>query len=117
MARLAQEEKVMTRFGYPGVRGEVLPDEGTVSKTMRDEERPYLCVAYDTEQQTVQPLRLAAGLVGGPLVMYASRQLPEERPVLRAATFVVGAAVSYWSLWIWTKAQKAMSTLPGEVGE
>jgi hypothetical protein len=103
-----------TPFGYPGVRGESLPDAGTVSKTSRVEDRPYLCVSYDTEQQTVQPLRLAAGLVGGPLVMYASRQLPEDRPVLRAATFAVGAAVSYWSLWIWTKASREMQTLPGE---
>ena len=106
---------MMRPFGYPGVRGEFLPDDGTVSKTMRDEERPYLCVAYDTEKQTVQPLRLAAGLVGGPLVMYASRQLPDARPVLRAATFGVGLGVSFWSLWIWSKAQKAMSTLPDEV--
>lgn len=101
-------------FGYPGVRGASLPDAGTVSKTSRVEDRPYLCVAYDTEQQMVQPLRLAAGLVGGPLVMYASRQLPEDKPVLRAATFAVGAAVSYWSLWIWKKAYAEMQILPGE---
>ena len=107
---------MMRPFGYPGVRGEFLPSAGTVSKTMREEERPYLCVAYDTEKQTVQPLRLAAGLVGGPLVMYASRQLPEGKPVLRAATFGVGLGVSFWSLWIWTKAQNAMATLPGENG-
>jgi len=107
---------MMRPFGDPGVRGEFLPSAGTVSKTMREEERPYLCVAYDTEKQTVQPLRLAAGLVGGPLVMYASRQLPEGKPVLRAATFGVGLGVSFWSLWIWTKAQNAMATLPGENG-
>lgn len=103
------------RYGYPGVRGEDLPDEGTVSKTVRTENRPYLCVSYDTEQQTVQPLRLAAGLVGGPLVMYASRHLPEDRPVLRAATLAVGLGVSYWSLWIWSKANDEMKTFPGEV--
>lgn len=103
------------RYGYPGVRGEQLPDGGTVTKTARTENRPYLCVSYDTEQQTVQPLRLAAGLVGGPLVMYASRQLPADRPVLRAATLAVGLGVSYWSLWIWSKANNEMKTLPGEV--
>jgi len=102
----------MKAFGYPGVRGEVLPEGGTVTKTVRSEQRPYLCVAYDTEKQTVQPLRLAAGLVGGPLVMYASRQLPLDRPVLRAATFAVGLGVSFWSLWIWTKADRAMSEVP-----
>jgi hypothetical protein len=101
-----------TRFGYPGVLGTTLPDGGTVTKTTRTENRPYLCVSYDTEQQTVQPLRLAAGLVGGPLVMYASRQLPEERPVLRAATLAVGASVSIWSLWIWSKAHTAMQEAP-----
>jgi hypothetical protein len=103
-------------FGYPGVKGVALPDGGTVNKVSLAEDRPYLCVSYDTEQQTVQPLRLAAGIVGGPLVMYASRQLPEDRPVLRAATFAVGAGVSFWSLWIWSKAYKAMSILPGEDG-
>jgi hypothetical protein len=102
----------MTRYGYPGVRGESLPDEGTVSRVMRNEERPYLCVAYDTEKQTVQPLRLAAGLVGGPLVMYAAMQLPEERPVLRAATFATGLGVSVWSLWVWSTAQEAMTVTP-----
>jgi hypothetical protein len=100
------------RYGYPGVLGASLPDDGTVTKTVRTEDRPYLCVSYDTEKQTVQPLRLAAGLVGGPLVMYASRQLPEERPVLRAATLAVGAGVSFWSLWIWSKARTAMETGP-----
>jgi hypothetical protein len=103
-------------LGYPGVKGVVLPSEGTVSKVSLAENRPYLCVAYDTEQQTVQPLRLAAGLVGGPLVVYASQQLPENRPVLRAATLAVGVGVSFWSLWIWSKAHKAMSILPGEDG-
>ena len=100
------------RYGYPGVLGASLPDDGTVTKTVRTEDRPYLCVSYDTEQQTVQPLRLAAGLVGGPLVMYASRQLPEERPVLRGATLAVGAGVSVWSLWIWSKAHAAMQEGP-----
>lgn len=105
------------KYGYPGVLGTALPDGGTVTKTVRTEDRPYLCVSYDTEKQTVQPLRLAAGLVGGPLVMYASRQLPEDRPVLRAATFAVGAGVSFWSLWIWSKASTAMDAFPGEEGE
>ena len=102
----------MNHYGDPGVRGETLPDEGTVSRVTRNEDRSYLCVSYDTEQQTVQPLRLAAGLVGGPLVMYASRSLPEDRPVLRAATFATGLAVSVWSLWIWSTAQEAMKIAP-----
>jgi hypothetical protein len=46
--------------------------------------------------------------------MYASRQLPADRPVLRAATLAVGAGVSIWSLWIWSKASGAMASFPGE---
>ena len=90
----------MTSYGYPGVRSTVLDGQ------------PYLCVSHKTEKNTVQPLRLAAGLVAGPLVVYASRQLPADRPVLRAATFAVGLGVSFWSLWIWSKADKAMSEAP-----
>jgi hypothetical protein len=96
------------KYGYPGVEGMNLPDAGTTTSMSRGETRPYLCVAYDTEEQTVQPLRLAAGLIGGPLVMYASRKLPEEDATLRTLTFLVGAGMSYWSLWVWNKADKAM---------
>jgi hypothetical protein len=66
-------------------------------------------VAHDVERTMVQPLRLAAGLLGGPLVVYAASQLPAERPVLRAATAATGLAVSAWSLWIWQKARTAMN--------
>jgi hypothetical protein len=41
--------------------------------------------------------------------MYASRKLPEDEAMLRAVTFLVGAGMSYWSLWVWNKADKAMS--------
>jgi hypothetical protein len=102
----------MTHYGYPGVRGETLPDEGTVSRMARNEDRPYLCVSYDTEEQLVQPLRLAAALVGGPLVMYASQQLPKEQTLLKGATFAVGLGVSAWSLWIWSTAREAMRIAP-----
>jgi hypothetical protein len=99
-------------YGYPGVQGQVLPDAGTVTRTALPEQRPYLCVAYDTEQATVQPLRLAAGLLGGPLVMYAATRLPREDAMLRALTLLVGASVSYWSLWVWRKADLAMQETP-----
>ena len=65
-------------YGYPGVQGQTLPDAGTVTRTALPENRPYLCVAYDTEQATVQPLRLAAGLIGGPVVVYAATRLPKD---------------------------------------
>lgn len=93
---------------YPGVLTERLPASTAVSATRRTEDRPYLCVSHEVEQTMVQPLRLAAGLVGGPLVVYAASQLPVERPVLRAATTATGLAVSAWSLWIWRKASAAM---------
>ena len=93
-------------YGYPGVTGRTLPDAGTVSKT-RIDGKPYLCVAYDVERRTVQPLRAAAALVGGPLVMYASTKLPAGS-TLRAATFLTGAAVTFWSAWVWRKADAAM---------
>ena len=86
-------------YGYPGV-------VGTVTKT-RIDGNPYLCVAYEVERRTVQPLRAAAALVGGPLVMYAATKLPSGG-ALRAATFLTGAAVTVWSAWVWRKANAAM---------
>lgn len=97
---------------YPGVRTERLPASTAVSETLRTEERPYLCVAHDVEKTVVQPLRLAAGFVAGPLVVYAASQLPKERPVLRAATGAAGVGVSVWSLYIWWKANEAMRRTP-----
>jgi hypothetical protein len=99
-------------YGYPGVQGQTLPDAGTVTRTALPEQRPYLCVAYDVEQATVQPLRLAAGLLGGPLVMYAATRLPREDAMLRALTLLAGAGLSYWSLWVWRKADLAMKETP-----
>lgn len=49
---------------YPGVRTERLASSTAVSTTRRTEDRPYLCVAHEVEQTVVQPLRLAAGLLG-----------------------------------------------------
>lgn len=65
-------------FGYPGVTGRSLPDDGKMSKT-RIDGRPYLCVAYDVERRTVQPLRLGAGLVVAPLIIYSASQLPPKK--------------------------------------
>lgn len=102
---------VLNAYGYPGVTGRRLPDTGAVNKTVIDG-KPYLCVSYETEQQTVQPLRLAAGLVAGPLVVYAASKLGPEHRTLRTMTQVAGAAVSVWSLWVWNKAHTAMQETP-----
>ena len=99
-------------YGYPGVQGQTLPDAGTVTRTALPENRPYLCVAYDTEQATVQPLRLAAGLIGGPVVVYAATRLPKDEAMLKAVTTLVGLGMSYWSLWVWNKADTAMKVAP-----
>jgi len=98
-------------YGYPGVTGQVLPDTGTVNKTVIDG-KPYLCVSYETEKATVQPLRLAAGLVVGPLVFYAASQLGEEHRNLRLATRAAAVGITYWSLWVWNKAHTAMQEAP-----
>ena len=36
--------------------------------------------------------------------MYAASQLPQERQALRVGTFLMGAAVTAWSAWVWNKA-------------
>lgn len=101
----------LNAYGYPGVTGARLSDTGTVNKTTIGG-KPYLCVSYETEQKTVQPLRLAAGLIGGPLVVYAASKLGPEHGGLRVATQIAGAAVSVWSLWVWNKANTAMQEGP-----
>jgi hypothetical protein len=95
-------------YGYPGIRTAVKQSSGATSHDVRPEERPYLCVAYDVEQASIQPMRAAAALVGGPLVMYAASQLSEDREALRVGTFLMGAAVTAWSAWVWNKANTEM---------
>ena len=101
----------MPPYGYPGVTGQRLAPTGPVNKTRIDGE-PYLCVSYAVERRTVQPLRLAAGLLAAPLIAYAASQLPRERRTLRAATYVTAAGIAYWSLWVWRRADEAMRTEP-----
>lgn len=84
-------------YGYPTIRSKIIEDE------------PYLCVSYRAEQQYIQPARLLAAAVGGPLVVYAAQQLPKERKSLRLVTSVVGATISAWSAWVWYKANNAMT--------
>jgi hypothetical protein len=98
-------------YGYPGIRGVFLPSSGAVAKTNLDAQ-PYLCVRYDVEQQQIQPLRLVAALVGGPLVVYAASQLPASRSTLRTATTLTGLAMTAWTFWVWSKADREMRTLP-----
>lgn len=98
-------------YGYPGIRGVFLPSEGAVSRTNLDG-NPYLCVRYDVEQEQIQLLRLVAALVGGPLVVYAASQLPASRSTLRWATGLTGAAMTAWTFWVWSKADREMRISP-----
>ena len=95
-------------FGYPGIRTAFKPSTAATAHDTVPEDRPYLCVAYDVEQASIQPMRAAAALVGGPLVMYAASQLPRDQAALRAATFLMGVAVTAWSGWVWNKANTEM---------
>ena len=102
----------MPALGYPGIRTATKVSSDTVERDVVTQERPYLCVAYDTEQQWVQPLRVAAALAGGPVVMYAASLLPEGRDTLKTLTFLIGAGVSVWSAYIWKKADSEMRREP-----
>jgi len=102
----------MPALGYPGIRTATKDSLDTVAHDVVSQERPYLCVAYDTEQHWVQPLRVAAAVAGGPLVMYAASQLPEGRDTLKTLTFLIGAGVSVWSAYIWKKADSEMQRGP-----
>jgi len=98
-------------YGYPGIQTSFIPSKAPVERTTIDAD-PYLCVRYDVEQQQIQPLRLVAALVGGPLVVYAASQLPASRSTLRTATTLTGLAMTAWTFWVWSKADREMKTLP-----
>jgi hypothetical protein len=45
-------------------------------------------------------------------VFYAASQLGKEHRALRLATQATAIAISYWSLWVWNKANTAMQEKP-----
>ena len=85
-------------YGYP-----------TVTNYSIQKDEPYLCVSHDTGKAWVQPLRLLAGFVGGPVIMAASRYAPGR---LGQATFAAGLGMSIWSLAIYRQAKKEMDKHP-----
>jgi Cu-Zn family superoxide dismutase len=93
---------------YPGAMSTRKFSADRVEHTRRVENRHYLCVAHDTERAAIQPIRLVAGLIGGPLVGYAAWSLRRERPVLATSLGVVAASMSAWSLYVFTKAEIEM---------
>ena len=71
----------------------------------------YLCVPVAIERFPIQPLRLV-GLASGVTTVVASRALPQDRPVLRAATLASGLTFAGWFGWVWYKAQTEMAKDP-----
>ena len=89
-------------YGYPTV-------------TNYTSRRMSLTFAYlTTEKAWVQPLRLLAGFVGGPVIMSASRYAPGR---LGQATFAAGLGMSIWSLAIYRQAKKEMDKHPDSAQE
>lgn len=83
-------------YGYPTIRNiEIAPSE------------KYLCVSHRTEKRWVQPLRLLAGIVGGPLIMSAALDVPNPRKA--QAVFAAGLGMSLWSLAIHHYANREMN--------
>ena len=64
-----------------------------------------VCATHDTEV-FAQPIRLAAGLVGGPSVIYISHQLPPDRRGLRLVGYGLGAACTAWNLMVWNSVRR-----------
>ena len=65
--------------------------------------QPYLCVAYDKEEDFYQPMRLVNTIFVGPVLMAAATKL--ENPVLKGVTalsglfLMVGSGVRYYEAY------------------
>ena len=91
---------------YPGVTTTAKDSSNRVEHMSQPEDRQYLCVAYDIEQTSIQPLRLAA-VPTGLIVAYASRQLPDDKPVMKAFVGLAGLAMTTWSGLMATRSNEA----------
>ncbi len=65
----------------------------------------WYCASPETEA-VAQSVRLAAGAVGGPAVIFLATQLPEDRPALRMAGVGLGLACSLWNLSVWSAVRR-----------
>jgi hypothetical protein len=59
------------------------------------------CATEKTENLT-QSVRLTAGAVGGPLVVYAASKLDDQYTGLRTLLGLSGLACTVWNLMVWT---------------
>ena len=82
-------------YGYPTIQSQLIDSQ------------PFLCVSYKAEQEMIQPLRLAAALIGGPLLLSVLRKAPPSPA--RTAAQAVAVGMSLWSGWVWNKARKEMA--------
>lgn len=69
------------------------------------------CTSQQVEQ-TAQSVRLTAGAVGGPLVVYAASKLDDEYTGLRTVLGLSGLACTVWNLMAWS----AVRRVGGPVG-
>tara|TARA_R110000751_G_scaffold227747_1_gene329554 strand:+ start:313 stop:567 length:255 start_codon:yes stop_codon:yes gene_type:complete len=64
------------------------------------------CANPGTERMA-QTVRLTAGTVGGPLVVYAASKLDDQYTSLRTTIGLVGLATTVWNLMAWSAVKQA----------
>jgi uncharacterized membrane protein YebE (DUF533 family) len=62
-----------------------------------------LYCATERTEGMAQSVRLAAGAVGGPLVVYAASKLDDQYTTLRTVLGLSGLACSVWNLLVWSQ--------------
>ena len=72
------------------------------------EGRAYIAVAEDVERTRIQPVRLAVGVLAGPVMLAAARAMPAHRAGLRSVGVLAGLLVSAWGLWEWSAARRVI---------
>ena len=86
---------------------------GGLSRATASTGETLVCADPKTER-LAQTVRLGAGLVGGPFVVYLGMQTSGG---LKTAGVVAGLACSVWNLWAWNEVRKiqkqgAVTVLP-----
>ena len=62
-----------------------------------------LYCATEKAENVTQSVRLTAGAVGGPLVVYAASKLDDQYTTLRTVLGLSGLACSVWNLLVWSQ--------------